>query len=538
MKLSTKNTKDTKLAATRLSCVSCISWVGFLIVLVLTSCSSKPTDVRTVVPGDALVYLETQDLGKALQAVTDNDAFRAAAKAQPDFSALNGIKVGVAVTGFETKEEKVSDENSVLNFQPRFVAVAETNAWNYQAIKFSENKLGEFVNDIYGGGVELERFPRYDGDYFVWTADDGRKAYGLVIGSVIFFGNDESAIEKCVAVRRGEGESIAKNSRVPSGELLASGYVSTDGVAQISNIATIQLAVGAGEEEEVRGFIARVLPEILRKSITEVTWTAKKTEQGIEDELNFRTNAEVANVLKETVRSGGGNFGGADFVPGDVVSATRYDLTDPQIAWRSILLTAQKQTDGVSGAVIGAVAEGLFEPYGVDVPEEFLGSVSGQILTLRFDPEGEDVVVVATAKDLSRLKKSLAKEFKLSAAAEKVSGADLWRSDEGELAIAVIGDRILLGHAESVVKCLNSAGQASQLREELKSPASAVSITIASDTDPNASLVAVLGQRVDDKKELTQRFRVTTNFIGSGVQRNEVSQFGMIGSIIERFGKE
>ena len=88
------------------------------------------------------------------------------------------------------------------------------------------------------------------------------------------------------------------------------------------------------------------------------------------------------------------------------------------------------------------------------------------------------------------------------------------------------------------MKCLNSAGQASQLREDLKAPASAVSITIASDTDPNAALVAVLAQRADDKKELTQRFRVTTNFYGSGVERAQVSQFGMIGSIIEQFGKE
>src|SRR5688572_21040476 len=95
--------------------------VSAVILLFSISCTTQPTEVRTVIPGDALVYLETQDLGKALQAVTDNDAFRAAAKSQPDFSVLNGIKVGLAVTGFETKEEKVSDENSVLNFQPRFV---------------------------------------------------------------------------------------------------------------------------------------------------------------------------------------------------------------------------------------------------------------------------------------------------------------------------------------------------------------------------------------------------------------------------------
>src|SRR5690606_8781444 len=109
--------------------------------------------------------------------------------------------------------------------------------------------------------------PRYDGDYFIWTAEDGRRAYGLVVGSLIYFGNDESAIEKCVAVRKGEAESIAKSGRLPGGDVLASGYVSQDGAAQILNLATIQLAVGAGEEEEVRGFIARVLPEILRSSL-------------------------------------------------------------------------------------------------------------------------------------------------------------------------------------------------------------------------------------------------------------------------------
>jgi hypothetical protein len=526
----------------------CVSAVIFL----LTSCSSTPTDVRTVIPGDALVYLETQDLGKALHAVTDNDAFRAAAKSQPDFSALNGIRVGVAVTGFESKDIPAADGASELNIQPRFVAVAETNAWNYQAIKFAENKLGEFVNDIYGGGVELERFPRFDGDYFIWTAQDGRKAYGLVIGSLIFFGNDESAIEKCVSVRKGEGESLAKSGRLPSGDYLATGYVSTDGVAQIANIASIQFAVGAGEEDEVRGFIARVLPEILRKSITEVTWTASRNEQGIADEINLEMIAEVANVLKETVQPTLENLEGnharrmipnptflsLNLAPSDVVSATRYDLTDPQIAWRSVLLTAQKQTDGVSGAVIGAVAESLFEAYGVDVPEEFLGSISGQILTLRFDPEGEDVVVVATTRDMDRFKTSLAKEFRLNAPGESLGDATLWRSEEGELAFASLGDRVLLGHAESVVKCLNSVGQGGPLLEELKSTGSFVSTTIASDTDPQAVLVAVLGQRVDAKTPLIQRARVSTSFTGNGIQRTEISQFGVIGWLIEQFGKE
>src|SRR5687768_7836396 len=66
------------------------------------SCGAKPTDPRTVMPGDALVYLETRDLGKTLEAVTDNPNFQQLAKTKPDLSALNGISLSVAVTGFET----------------------------------------------------------------------------------------------------------------------------------------------------------------------------------------------------------------------------------------------------------------------------------------------------------------------------------------------------------------------------------------------------------------------------------------------------
>ena len=285
-KLATNLTNCTNFGSFLFSCNSCNSWLRylpFLAILFVVSCGSKPTDVRAVMPGDAQVYLEANDVGKALRAVTEHEAFRKAAKTSPDLSVLDGVKLAIAVTGFKKEDEQADDEQVVGKVIPQFVAAAETNAWNYQAIGFTENKLGEFVNDIYGGGVQLERFPRHEGDYFIWTAQDGRKAYGLVIGSLVFFGNDESALEKCIAVRKGEGDSFAAVGKLPAGEHLASGYVSPEGIGQISNIAAIQLAIGSGEEEESRRFIAAVLPEIIRNSIKEVTWTASKTETGITD---------------------------------------------------------------------------------------------------------------------------------------------------------------------------------------------------------------------------------------------------------------
>ena len=340
------------------------------VILMSLSCGSKPTDLRTVIPGDALVYLESNDLGKTLNALTENDAFQQLAKNKPDLSALGGIKLAVAVTGFETSEQKVTDENSILNFQPRFVAVAETNTWNWQALSFAENKLGEFINEVYGGGIELETSDKMDGKYFVWTAQDGRKAYALVQGSVIFFGNDESAIDKCVAVKRGEADSIAKNPKITGGDRLAFGYISTDGIAQIANLAGIQLAMGASEEGEVKSFIARILPEIIRNSVKEISWTATGTQSGIEDRYNIELNPAVTKIAHETLT--GKNVRQNDFaeyIPLEFASATRYNLSDPRIAWRSVVLTAQSQTDALSGNLIAAFSSSLFEPYGVEDPD-------------------------------------------------------------------------------------------------------------------------------------------------------------------------
>ena len=167
--------------------------VLLLIVSLLAGCGSKPIDPRTVIPADSLIYLESTDLGNTLAAVVENPKFAQLAKTQPDLSVLRGVKVSIAVTGFETSEQSVTEENAVLNFRPHFVAVAETNAWGWQTSAFVENKLGEFVNEAYAGEVELEKSQRKDGEYYVWTSQEGQKAYALQQGSLVYFGNDESA---------------------------------------------------------------------------------------------------------------------------------------------------------------------------------------------------------------------------------------------------------------------------------------------------------------------------------------------------------
>src|SRR5215213_2150172 len=81
-----------------------------LAIALLTACGSKSIHPRTVIPADAIVYLESNDLGRTLAAITENAKFQQLAKTKPNLSMLNGVKVSIAVTGFAASEEQVTEE--------------------------------------------------------------------------------------------------------------------------------------------------------------------------------------------------------------------------------------------------------------------------------------------------------------------------------------------------------------------------------------------------------------------------------------------
>lgn len=512
----------------------------------LSACrTTQKTDMRTLAPSDAIIYLETNDLAETLQTLTESQAFQELAADQPDFSALKNMHLAVAVTGFETSEKKITEENSLLNFKPQFVAVAETHAWSWQTLSFAENQLNNFVMKNYGVDAKLERRDKADGKLFTWTASDGRKTFAYVENSLIYFGNDWSAIEKCLAVKKGEAESLEKNdalTRAYSENNLAFGYLSSAGIAQIANLVGVSLAVDTTEESDARSLIARIVPQILQNTTEEIVWTANKTERGIEDNFSVSLTMETSSVIKETLATSfDSQTNSAEFLPSDFLTATHYNLKNPLIAWRSLLLLTAKNTDALSGKHLIQFSDALLEPYGVSNAETFLSSIDSEILTVRFDEDGDRSVSIVSVKDLEKLKSSITKEINFNAPFEKRENAEMWFSENKQLAALFIENKLLLGDGESVLKCLQAKRSGQNFTKSPKFQRfvenQAVAVTFGRDADSATKIVEVIGKKRGENKKLATFYSTETRFTEKGFKRKNVSDFGLIGTILQQISE-
>lgn len=525
----------------KISAFICVNlWIIFLL-----SCNSAPNDLRKFAPVETLVYLETNDLQKTLDSLTESETFKRLTNGKRDFSALEGVQLAVAVTGFETSEKQVTDSQAVLNFKPKFVAVADTHGWEFQTISLTENQINTFVNENYGGETALEKTEKNGGKYFIWTANDGRKIFAFVQGSLIFFGNDESSVEKSIALTRGEAGNFSGNPELATvydqaKNKLAFGFVSSEGIKQIADFAGVSMAIETSEEDLPRSFISKILPQILSKSVKRVIWTAEKTEQEIVDNFRFETANEISDVLKETIISSNQNAGDSTlFLPADVQSATRYNLENPQIAWRSLLLSAGKQTDEQSAKIIIAFADSFFAPFGISSGELFLNSVNSEILTARFDIDGEKQAAIVTIKNAENLKKSLLPEFKKQA--ENQNGAEIWKDEEDDLSAAFIENKLIVGDSESVLKCLQARQSGENFTKskysQNLSESRAATATFGKDDDQAHKIAGILGNIKNKDLRTNSYFLTETKFEGNSFVRKTTSDFGFVGTILEQFAE-
>lgn len=522
-----------------------VSICVYLSLIFLTSCSSPPSDLRTLVPAESLIYLETNDLGAAIQPILESDTFRQAAKSTPDLSVLKGVQMAVAVTGFETSEERLTDENSVGRVQPRFVAVADTHAWNYQAVAFADQKLGGFVANIYNSDPQVEKTEKLGGKYFTWTAPTneggGRKVFALVTGSLIYFGNDATAIEKCIAVKKGEADSLAKGGKLPKrdADSLAAGYVSTDGVAQIAALAGLSFATEASDDEEVQSAVARILPQLIRGIVTDISWTSMRGSRGFEDKFSFGGTPESARILNETIiPTSQVNTELFQFVTNRATAVTLYNLDKPNIAWRGLLSTASSKVDAFGAKIIGEFSNAFAEPYGISDAELFLSGIGSNIISIRTDTEGDESALIATVTNADALHRSLSKDLKPDKAASDALGFEVLK-DEDSTAVFV-GSTIVIGDSGAVEACLQAKSSGTAVASsivQLFRPGNS-SVSLSFDTEQAQKIADLLSEKKAEAKNVPTTTITETRFTRNGIERRTISEFGFIGWLVAQLAAE
>jgi len=516
--------------------ISVCLWLIFLF-----SCTKQPTDIRSLVPADTLVYLESNDLAATLQPILDSKAFREASTTQPDLTSLKGVRIAVAITGFETKEEKLNDEQSVGKVQPHFVAVIDTHAWNSAANAFVEKNLGSFVEDIYDSKPKLEKSDKDGGKSYTWTAEDGRKAFAVVIDGLVYFANDASAIDKCLAVKRGESDSFASTGKLPSPDkdTLASGYVSTEGVARIADLAALKFASDASDEFEIQSAIAGLLPKLVRESISEIRWTCKSSADGIIDSYNVELSPTVAAELSDSFRVKDSTQNVPfQWVPSGASSATRYNLGEPERAWGSVLAIVQKLLDPSAAGIFKLASGSFFEPYGIADPEKFFDSGVSVIETANFSDDGDRPVMMAsTFVDEGKLHASLLPGLR----DQKRDG--IRQTEDGETAAFQLDLTLVAGESQAI-RSLYPYFISSERKNSVAGvlPASvdknAMILTYGTDNSSATGVAKMFSGKDNASRKVGSRYFVETSVSKSGITRKTTSEIGFVGWLIAQFGNE
>ncbi len=496
--------------------------MGIIFFVTLTGCKTSPkTDLRSFAPLESLAYLETKDVSKLQSALTQNVAWKELAdtdkiKLPLNNSFLDNIQIAVVLMKTE-----IGNDAESLNLKPHFVVIAENNSFGVQTQTATENLVSLIAKKSFGDNFKQEKQDKNGVSWTTWKPadDDSRKIFAVVLDNLAFVSNDQESLEICLAVKRGEHESLLKREsvnelqkRVTSADTITFGYVSPEGVKQLAGLYALSASLQASENPVTQSFIRKILPDISAKTVKEIAWTTRFENGRIEDKFLLSVPEKITFALRAPFAPRDEkDFQFAEFLPNDVFSATRYNLKNPRLAWRGMILAIANQTDSVGTNLINSASENFLAPYGIKNPEQFLSAIDGEIVTLRLDEDGEESAAIVGVKDEARLKDSLA--------------------TEDEKILQVVDKTMIIGNESAVAKCLQ-AYQTKQTLTVSQNESSYLSTTFSHEDSESLKNIITNFAETKNAKSDFPLIVTETRLTDEGFERKTVSSFGMIGQIL------
>lgn len=547
----------------------------------------QKVEMATYVPQDSLIYLEFDSLPDILRGVTSTNAWHTLAPAAgvsdntarlgwlTSFAKWTGIgsaesvifaraQVAVAVLGVDAKE----DGEGALQISPRLVIVAETNTSESRV----EQALVKFVSDFARrnyGDAKFERSQHDGAKFFVWTAPKGdKKIVAAVADSVAYLGNDDAAVQACLAVRRGERASLANDpdlalmqKRARADDALGFGYVPQAGAPKLAQLGVLALVGRAASDAKAQSALAVVVPQLAGRLLGGATWSARVENGSVEDDYFFAMSSDVTRRLAIALETPpASSFESANFLPDDARQVSRYSLAEPEESWRGVSAVVSSQLDPAFAPLAGLFLENSLKPLGIDSPREFLRAAGTEIVTARAGDEGDELLLVAQVRDETALRAFVAKRLGARARVERVGEATMTVSGDPELGAASLVDRhLILGSEEGVRRSLQAraAGRTLGASESFKKPlgafttnATPLALTFTDERDSASKFITLVARRNPAKSAAPDAATLAravsslpytmsaTRLATDGFERKTVSPFGQFANIALQLAPE
>jgi hypothetical protein len=559
--------------------------LALIIILAIWLWWNRPqkVDMTAYVPADSLIYLEANDLPEIGSAIVSTDAWKSLAPAagiksdfgnigwltrlaswtgigSADVVVLSRAQIAVTVLGFDA-----ADAGDTLRIKPRYAVVIETHTGESRTQYAIEKRIGDFARRAYGE-PRVEQKEVNDAKFTTWIAPDGeRRIIAAVTGSVAIIGNDESAVEACLAVHRNERPSLKDNAqlkemrgRVGGNDALAFGYVTPEGAARLLEIAATAYAGQISPDPRAQSAAASLLPTLTKKILGAAAWSAHLSHGAIEDRYFLGLQNDLASRLQIALATEPNPTSTAsELLPADTYSLSSYSYHNPADAWHGFNTALTSQFDTLGAILIGRLLDASLRPYGIEEPDTFLRALGPVIVTARLTDSGSSAVTIVQVRDEKTLRDFVAKRLGAKPIKENVGDTLMLVSkDERQDAASFVNGHLLLGTAEGVRRCLQARMSKQTLADSdnfrrtaqlIDSSRHTNVITYTEDYNPARTFIlAITAQRGVQVKPLNEteledalknlRYVATeTELIDGGFERRTNSSFGMFGTLISQF---
>ncbi|MCA1815475.1 MAG: hypothetical protein LC746_03555 [Acidobacteria bacterium] len=550
----------------------------------------QQVEMDAYVPQDSLIYLEADSLPEVLSAIGSTDAWRTLAPAagvRQDFTRVGWLtsfarwtgigsaesvvfaraQVAVAVLGVDAKEEQ---QSLALNVSPRLVVVVETHTGGSRARQAIERVVGDFTRRAYGS-PKFEQSDHAGTHYAVWTAPSGgKKITAAVSGSAAFIGNDEAAVQTCLSAWRGERASLASDPELAGmrrrvggddADALVFGYVPQASAPKVTQIAALVVAGSSQADAREQSALATVLPQLAGRVLGGAAWSTKVVHGSFEDDYYFALPSQLVARLSVALEASPERaFKTADFIPSDAHQVTRYSFAEPIETWRGVNAVVSSQLDPTFAPFASAFLDKSLKPFGIESPRDFLPALGSEIATARLGEEGDDLILVAAARDEAKLRELIKKRLGAKVKVERVGDAEMLVSPDPELgAASVFGGHVILGSEDGVRRCLEAhfSGRTLADSDAFKKPlASALQddappvTTLTDEREKALRFVTLLAPRASrganapDASSLARAVAslpyslTVTRLKADGFERTTISPSGLIGDVALQFAPE